>query len=114
MAAPLGVQADAVTTAAPVPVGTVLLLPLSDEADVETGDFEIGWHLHPDWQGRGFATEAAQAILDAAGVAGLPPLLALTDLDNEASQAVARRLGMRDEGVTDAWFGLELRQFRAA
>ncbi|MGN6088603.1 MAG: GNAT family N-acetyltransferase [Actinomycetes bacterium] len=94
------------------PVGTVLLLPLSDEDGTETGDIEIGWHLHPDWQGRGLATEAAMALLDAASVAGIPDVLALTDPDNEASQAVARRLGMRDEGETDRWFGLSMRQFR--
>jgi len=38
--------------------------------------------------------------------------LALTDLDNAPSQAVAARLGMRDEGTTDRWFGLTSRQFR--
>ena len=35
-------------------------------------------------------------------------MLALTDLDDAASQAVAARLGMRDEGTTDRWFGLDL------
>jgi len=39
-------------------------------------------------------------------------VLALTDLDNVRSQAVAARLDMRDEGTTDRWFGLTARQFR--
>ena len=39
-------------------------------------------------------------------------MLALTDLDNIRSQAVATRLGMADEGTTDRWFGLTARQFR--
>jgi RimJ/RimL family protein N-acetyltransferase len=39
-------------------------------------------------------------------------VLALTDLDNVRSQAVAARLGMSDEGTTDRWFGLTARQFR--
>jgi len=39
-------------------------------------------------------------------------VLALTDLDNAPSQAVAARLGMRDEGTTHRWFGLTSRQFR--
>ena len=44
---------------------------------------------------------------------GLPPRqLALTDLDNVRSQAVAARLGMSDEATTDRWFGLTARQFR--
>jgi len=35
------------------------------------------------------------------------------DLNNVASQRVPTRLGMRDEGVTDRWFGLTRRQYRA-
>jgi len=93
------------------PVETALLLPLSD-ADGPTGLTEVGWHLHPDHQGRGLATEAAAALLQAAADAGIRDILALTDLDNTPSQAVATRLGMRDEGTTDRWFGLTTRQFR--
>jgi RimJ/RimL family protein N-acetyltransferase len=33
-------------------------------------------------------------------------------LDNTASQRVAMRLGMQDEGVTGRWFGLTARQYR--
>ena len=47
-----------------------------------------------------------------AAEAGIDQVLALTDLDNVASQRVAARLGMRDEGVTDRWFGLTTRQYR--
>ena len=46
-----------------------------------------------------------------AGKAGIGQVLALTDLDNVASQRVAERLGMRDEGVTGRWFGLTARQY---
>ena len=93
------------------PIGTVLLMPLED-AGGPTDQVEVGWHLHPDEQGHGYATEAAQALLDHAAAAGVGEVLALTDVDNEPSQRVARRLGMNDEGVTDRWFGLETRQYR--
>jgi RimJ/RimL family protein N-acetyltransferase len=93
------------------PVGTLMLMPLEDAAG-PTDQVEIGWHLHPDHQGRGYATEAANAVLDAAAAAGLEEVLALTDLDNEPSQRVALRLGMEDEGTSDRWFGLTLRQYR--
>ena len=86
-------------------------MPLSD-ADGPTGLIEVGWHLHPQHQGQGFATEAAGALLAAAATAGIGEVLALTDLDNVRSQAVAARLGMSDEGTTDRWFGLTARQFR--
>ena len=95
----------------PRPAGTIPLLPLSD-ASGPTGLIEVGWHLHPQHRGRGLATEAARAILAAAAKAGMEQVLALTDLDNGASQAVAARLGMRDEGITQRWFGLTTRQFR--
>jgi RimJ/RimL family protein N-acetyltransferase len=93
------------------PVGTALLLPLND-ADGPTGLTEVGWHLHPGYQGKGFATEAAAALLQAAAAAGIREILALTDLENTPSQAVAARLGMRDEGTTGRWFGLTTRQYR--
>ena len=95
------------------PAGTVLLMPLAD-ADGPTGLIEVGWHLHPQHQGQGLATEAADALLAAAAKTGIGRVLALTDLDNVRSQAVAARLGMSDEGTTDRWFGLTARQFRKA
>jgi RimJ/RimL family protein N-acetyltransferase len=93
------------------PVGTVLMMPLED-ADGPTDQIEIGWHLHPDEQGRGYATESAHALLDRARATGIVQVLALTDLDNAPSQRVARRLGMADDGPTDRWYGLTTRQFR--
>jgi RimJ/RimL family protein N-acetyltransferase len=95
------------------PAGTVLLVPLAD-ADGPTGLIEVGWHLHPQHQGHGLATEAADALLAAAAKTGMAEVLALTDLDNVRSQAVAARLGMSDEGTTDRWLGLTARQFRKA
>jgi RimJ/RimL family protein N-acetyltransferase len=111
---PLGLWAVvplAAGTPPPPPAGTVLLMPLAD-AEGPTGLIEVGWHLHPQHQGQGFATESAGALLAAAATAGIGQVLALTDLDNVRSQAVAARLGMSDEGTTDRWFGLTARQFR--
>ena len=93
------------------PAGTIALLPLAD-ADGPAGLTEVAWHLHPDHQGRGLATEAAAAVLAVAAAAGLGHVLAITDPDNIRSQAVAARLGLRDEGLTRRWFGLTMRQFR--
>jgi RimJ/RimL family protein N-acetyltransferase len=98
-------------TPSPPPAGTVLLMPLSD-ADGPADLIEVGWHLHPQHQGQGFATEAADTLLAVAATTGIGQVLALTDLDNVRSQAVAARLGMADEGTTDRWFGLTARQFR--
>jgi RimJ/RimL family protein N-acetyltransferase len=108
---PLGLWAMVPLLPGAQPVGTLLLLPLSD-AHGPAGLVEVGWHLRPSHQGRGLATEAARAVLAVAGQAGIDQVLALTDLCNVASRRVAERLGMRDEGVTERWFGLTTRQYR--
>jgi RimJ/RimL family protein N-acetyltransferase len=110
---PLGLWAivPLVPPAQPTPAGTIVLVPLTD-ASGPAGLIEVGWHLHPEQQGRGLATEAAEAVLAAASLAGIDQVLALTDPDNVRSQAVAARLGMRDEGMTDRWFGLTTCQYR--
>ena len=59
---------------------------------------ETGYILHPDAQGRGYASEAAQALL-AFGfeVMGLHRIYARCDSRNGASERVMQRLGMRKE-----------------
>jgi len=88
-------------------VGNLLLKPSSlstgEPFDGPT-DVEIGWHLHPDAWGRGYATEAAQAVLDDAFSRGLAKVLAVTHPDNRASQAVCRRLGMTHVGRTTRYY----------
>lgn len=74
---------------------------------VANGTGEIGWTLHPDAQGAGYATEAALALL-AVGFERmrLHRIVAEIDPRNTASAALCRRLGMRAEGlfVEDLWF----------
>jgi starvation-inducible DNA-binding protein len=59
---------------------------------------EIGYVLHPDFQGRGLATEGARHLLHLAfTVVGLRRVVARLDARNAASAAVLTRLGMRHE-----------------
>lgn len=59
---------------------------------------EIGFVFHPDAQGHGYAREAAIALLGVAfGGLGLHRVFGRTDARNEASAALMRRLGMRQE-----------------
>ncbi|MGW6916310.1 GNAT family N-acetyltransferase [Kitasatospora sp. NPDC054939] len=92
-------------------VGSVLLLPLPDG---EPDEVEVGWHLHPDSWGHGFATEAARAALARGFAAGLPEIHALVRPDNHRSAAVCRRLGMTRAGRTDRWYGFEADHYRIA
>jgi RimJ/RimL family protein N-acetyltransferase len=89
-----------------------LLLRHWDESDLAAFFDLYSRHLHPQHQGQGLATEAARALLTLAGTAGIDQVLAITDSDNAASQRVAMRLGMTDEGLTERWFGLTARQYR--
>jgi RimJ/RimL family protein N-acetyltransferase len=59
---------------------------------------EVGWIFHPAHHGRGFATEAARALLQL-GFAGadLHRIFARCDARNQASWRLMERLGMRRE-----------------
>jgi len=59
---------------------------------------EIGWTSYPDFQGRGYATEAASAMLRRAfDELELHRVIAEFDPRNDSSIALCRRLGMREE-----------------
>ena len=90
----------------------VLFAPLPRSEGYDRDDMEVGWHFHPDAWGNGYATEAAQALVDRAFATGLAEIYAVTHPDNAASQAVCRRLGMTDLGLRSEWYDVELRAFR--
>ncbi len=63
---------------------------------------EIGWRLHPDHWGHGYATEAAAASLRFGfEEAGLAEIVAFTTTRNTRSQAVMTRIGMRRDAAGD-------------
>jgi RimJ/RimL family protein N-acetyltransferase len=67
---------------------------------------EIGYIVHPDHQGNGYATEMARELLRAGfEEAGLHRLIARCEPRNTASAAVMERLGMRREAhlVENEW-----------
>ena len=83
-----------------IPAGSVLLVPIPRSE----GLVQIGWHLHPGEQGRGYASEAARAVLERGLASGLEEIRALTHVHNLPSRAVATRIGMRDLGVVEQWY----------
>jgi ribosomal-protein-alanine N-acetyltransferase len=81
-------------------IGTVGLRPLDD-----TG-LEIFYSLAPGSWGRGYATEAARAVVGhALGTLGLAEVLAEVDEGNTASVAVVKRLGMVPYAVVPGELG---------
>jgi RimJ/RimL family protein N-acetyltransferase len=56
---------------------------------------EVGWSIHPDRQGEGFATEAAKASVDwGFQVCGLEQIVSFTTPHNTASRRVMEKIGM--------------------
>lgn len=63
-------------------------------------DPDIGFAFLPEFCGKGFARESADAVIDQGRRDfGLSRLLAVTDLDNEASIRLLERLSFRFEGL---------------
>jgi RimJ/RimL family protein N-acetyltransferase len=84
-------------------VGDVMLAWTSREH----GTGEVGYVLNPAYHGHGYATEAAAAALRLGfdGL-GLHRIIARIDARNDASAAVLRRIGMRQEAYLreNEWF----------
>jgi RimJ/RimL family protein N-acetyltransferase len=79
-------------------LGYTGLNPMPDGVPA-AGGMEVGWRLARAAWHHGYATEAARAALEVAfGGAGLAEVWSMTAVLNEPSQAVMRRIGMREHG----------------
>jgi RimJ/RimL family protein N-acetyltransferase len=89
-------------------IGGVTLLPLPPGRV----DLEIGWELHPDAWGNGYATEAGRAVAGWAFAEGSDELMAVARPANTRAIATAKRLGMEWVGETEKYYDLRLQVFR--
>lgn len=70
---------------------------------------EIGYEIAPEFQGHGFATEAAQAMIDIAFENGAKTVVAHTEAVANPSNSVLKKLGMKftkelpDEELGKVW-----------
>ena len=89
-------------------IGAILFKELPDGDNNPTGDYEIGWHLAKDYWGNGYATEAAQAVLQHIKThrPDIKTVHAVAYPQNTKSLAVMRRIGMREDGQTDRYYGI--------
>jgi RimJ/RimL family protein N-acetyltransferase len=92
-----------------VVAGSIMLLTVPN---AEHDEVEIGWHLHPDSWGLGYASEAAAAVLAYGLANGLPEIYALAHLTNYPSHKVARRIGMEELGELHRWYDEPSQAFR--
>lgn len=93
-----------------VALGSLLVVELKGG----DGEYEIGWHFHPDSWGQGYATEAALGGLALAWASGLQEVFAVVYAGNDPSMAVCRRIGMEYRGSTSKYYDVELELFRIA
>ncbi len=79
---------------------------------------ELPWSVLPDSQGRGLATESAEAALSVASGIGLRHVISLSLIDNRASRRVMEKAGLTFErevehiGLPHVLYGLDLRVWR--
>lgn len=77
-------------------IGDVAFWPDPDGADVE-----IGYSLHPDHQGQGFASEAVAALVRALREQGVRAVVAGCEVENAPSARLLERLGFACTGIED-------------
>jgi RimJ/RimL family protein N-acetyltransferase len=76
---------------------------------LDPGKAELGYTVFPPYRGRGYATEAAVALMDWAGSEGVRQFVASIGPWNEPSLTIARKLGFVQTGEQwDEEDGLEL------
>ncbi len=66
---------------------------------------EVAWEIGVPWQGHGYASEAAGAVVDWLTAEGVPAIRAHIHPDHTASARVARAAGLEP---TDEWIGGEV------
>ncbi len=78
-------------------IGLVMLKEIRPLADHD--GYDVGWRLHPDVWGQGYATEAGGALIKLGfNSRGLDAVYAAAMPSNLRSRAVAERLGMKPTG----------------
>jgi len=71
---------------------------------VSGADADIGFMLHTDYHGNGYATEAAARLLqELKTTGGIDRVVALSAVGNDASFAVLERIGMQRRGVAPSF-----------
>ncbi|MCI5918955.1 MAG: GNAT family N-acetyltransferase [Roseburia sp.] len=72
-----------------------------NDCGIEEEEIEIGYVIHPDYQGHGYATEAVKAILLELQEMGFQKVTAGYFSENKASYHVMKKCGMTQTEYTD-------------
>lgn len=77
------------------------LIGFVNDCGFDDGEIEIGYVIHPDYQNRGFASEAVKAVIDDLRRMGFPKITAGFFEENPASFRVMEKCGMKLNGESD-------------
>jgi RimJ/RimL family protein N-acetyltransferase len=88
-------------------IGGATLLPLPPDEE-----FEIGWQLHQQEWGHGYATETGLALARWAFGQGIEQVIALVRPANTRAAAMVGRMGMEWVGETEKYHNLRLQEYR--
>jgi RimJ/RimL family protein N-acetyltransferase len=75
-------------------------------------DLEIGWQLHPEHWGNGYASETTHALANWAFSQDVDEVFAVVRPRNTRAATTARKNGMQWVGETDKYYGLTLQVYR--
>ncbi len=89
-------------------IGGAILLPLPPGNE----DLEIGWQLHPEAWGHGYASETTYALAQWGLSHDIDEIFAVVRPDNARAAATVRRNGMQWVGETSKYFGQTMQVFR--
>ena len=77
------------------------LIGFINDCGMENDTIEIGYVIHPDYQGKGYATEAVHAMIEELLKMGFRKVKAGYFEENEASRRVMEKCGMKQLSYTD-------------
>lgn len=77
------------------------LIGFVNDCGIEGEEIEIGYVVHPDFHGKGYATEAVGAVLQELRGMGFRRVIAGYFVENTASRRVMEKCGMRPSSMTE-------------
>lgn len=77
------------------------LIGFVNDCGIEDDEIEIGYVVHPEYQGRGYASEAVKAVLGELRETGFRKVSAGYFAENEVSRRVTEKCGMKPVERTD-------------
>lgn len=77
------------------------LIGFINDCGIEDDEIEMGYVIHPDYQGQGYATEAVRVVINELGEMGFRKITAGLFEENIASRRVMEKCGIKLSSLVD-------------